>query len=156
MWNGKWPGEEDCERLGFYSNGDPDFPDLNRLFTDCVWDADTGRLGTPTLSDATWRTLGPVKRIGREVRRSGMMVIYHHHTVRVFRGPSPPCRIPFLGKVHSSVPPSQFIGLGGKSGCLGFGDGGIVGFRTQRTDARRHLLILPSLLLPPLLLSFQR
>jgi hypothetical protein len=33
VWNGKWPGEEDCERLGFYSNGDPDFPDLNRLFT---------------------------------------------------------------------------------------------------------------------------
>ena len=42
-WNGKWPGEDDCERLGFYSNGDPDFPDLNRLFTDCVWDADTQR-----------------------------------------------------------------------------------------------------------------
>jgi hypothetical protein len=42
-WNGKWPGEEDCERLGFYSNGDPDLPDLNRLFTDCVWDADTQR-----------------------------------------------------------------------------------------------------------------
>ena len=36
-------GEEDCERLGFYSNRDPDFPDLDRLFTDCVWDADTGR-----------------------------------------------------------------------------------------------------------------
>jgi hypothetical protein len=45
VWNGKWPGEDDCERLGFYSNGDPDFPDLNRLFTDCVWDADTGRWG---------------------------------------------------------------------------------------------------------------
>ena len=43
VWNGKWPGEEDCERLGFYSNGDPDFPDLNRLFTDCVRDADTQR-----------------------------------------------------------------------------------------------------------------
>jgi hypothetical protein len=41
-WNGKWPGEEDCERLGFFVNGDADFPDLNRLFTDCVWDADTG------------------------------------------------------------------------------------------------------------------
>jgi hypothetical protein len=26
VWNGKWPGEEDCERLGFYVNGDPDFP----------------------------------------------------------------------------------------------------------------------------------
>ena len=26
VWNGKWPGEEDCERLGFYSNGDQTFP----------------------------------------------------------------------------------------------------------------------------------
>jgi hypothetical protein len=43
VWNGKWPGAEDCERLGFYSNGDLDFPDLNRLFTDCVWDAETQR-----------------------------------------------------------------------------------------------------------------
>ena len=41
-WNGKWPGEEDCERLDFFVNGDADFPDLNRLFADCVWDADTG------------------------------------------------------------------------------------------------------------------
>jgi hypothetical protein len=40
---GKWPGEDDCERLNFFVNGDPDFPDLNRLFTDCVWDADTQR-----------------------------------------------------------------------------------------------------------------
>jgi hypothetical protein len=29
-WNGKWPGEEDCERLDFFVNGDPDFPDLRR------------------------------------------------------------------------------------------------------------------------------
>jgi hypothetical protein len=42
-WNGKWPGEDDCERLGFYVNGDPDFADLNLLFTDCVWDADAQR-----------------------------------------------------------------------------------------------------------------
>ena len=34
-WNGKWPGEDDCQRLDFFVNGDPDFPDLNRLFTDC-------------------------------------------------------------------------------------------------------------------------
>ena len=40
---GKWPGEDDCERLGFFVNGDPDFPDLNWLFTDCVWDADAQR-----------------------------------------------------------------------------------------------------------------
>jgi hypothetical protein len=25
-WNGNWPGEEDCERLGFFVNGDADFP----------------------------------------------------------------------------------------------------------------------------------
>ncbi len=31
------------ERLGFYVNNDPDLPDLNRLFTECAWDADTGR-----------------------------------------------------------------------------------------------------------------
>ena len=43
VWTGKWPGEEDCERLGFFVNDDPEFPDLNRLFTDCVWDTDTQR-----------------------------------------------------------------------------------------------------------------
>jgi hypothetical protein len=42
-WNGKWPGEDDCERLNFFVNDDPDFPDLNRLFTDCIWDADAQR-----------------------------------------------------------------------------------------------------------------
>ena len=26
VWTGKWPGEEDCERLNFSVNGDPDFP----------------------------------------------------------------------------------------------------------------------------------
>jgi hypothetical protein len=34
-WNGKWPGDDDCERLGVYA--------LNRLFTDCVWDANAQR-----------------------------------------------------------------------------------------------------------------
>jgi hypothetical protein len=43
LWTGRWPGEADCARLGFYVNSDPDFPDLNRLFTDCVWDADARR-----------------------------------------------------------------------------------------------------------------
>src|SRR5215469_5437803 len=43
VWDGKWPGEADCGRLGFFVNDDPAFPDLNRLFTECVWDADTGR-----------------------------------------------------------------------------------------------------------------
>jgi hypothetical protein len=28
MWTGKWSGEHDCERLGFYVNGDKSFPDL--------------------------------------------------------------------------------------------------------------------------------
>jgi hypothetical protein len=36
-------GEGDCERLGFFVNEDRNFPDLNRLFTDCVWDAETQR-----------------------------------------------------------------------------------------------------------------
>jgi predicted RNA-binding Zn-ribbon protein involved in translation (DUF1610 family) len=33
VWTGKWPGQEDCERLDFFVNDEPDFPDLNRLFT---------------------------------------------------------------------------------------------------------------------------
>ncbi len=41
--DGQVAGEEDCERLGFLVNDDPNFPDLNRLFSDCVWDAETGR-----------------------------------------------------------------------------------------------------------------
>jgi hypothetical protein len=43
VWTGKWPGEDDCERLDFFVNGNPELPDLNRLFTDCVWDAETQR-----------------------------------------------------------------------------------------------------------------
>jgi hypothetical protein len=27
VWTGKWPGEEDCERLNFFVNGDGSFPD---------------------------------------------------------------------------------------------------------------------------------
>jgi hypothetical protein len=34
-WSGKWPGEADCERLGFFVNGDRSLPDLNRLFAEC-------------------------------------------------------------------------------------------------------------------------
>ena len=30
-WNGKWPSVDDCERLNFFVNDDPDLPDLNPL-----------------------------------------------------------------------------------------------------------------------------
>jgi hypothetical protein len=42
-WTGKWPGDADCERLGFFVNGDRSFPDLNRLFAECAWNADRQR-----------------------------------------------------------------------------------------------------------------
>jgi hypothetical protein len=37
------PGADDCARLSFHVNGDPDFTDLSHLFTDCVWDAGARR-----------------------------------------------------------------------------------------------------------------
>ena len=36
-WDGQWPGETDCERLGFFVNGDRSLPDINRLFAECDW-----------------------------------------------------------------------------------------------------------------------
>jgi hypothetical protein len=40
---GKWPGEADCERLGYFVNDDRDFPDLDRLFRECDWNRERQR-----------------------------------------------------------------------------------------------------------------
>jgi rRNA maturation protein Nop10 len=42
-WDGRWLGEADCERLGFFVSGDRGFPDLSRLFAECRWNADQQR-----------------------------------------------------------------------------------------------------------------
>ena len=42
-WTGKWPGEADRERLGYFVGGDPQFPNLNRLSRDCVWNRERPR-----------------------------------------------------------------------------------------------------------------
>ena len=36
-WDGRWPGEADAERLGFFIGGDRSLPDINRLFAECRW-----------------------------------------------------------------------------------------------------------------------
>jgi hypothetical protein len=41
--DGKWPGEADCERLGFFVNGDRALPDINRLFAGCCWSPERQR-----------------------------------------------------------------------------------------------------------------
>jgi hypothetical protein len=51
VWDGKWPGEADAERLGFFVGGDRSFPDLNRLFRECVWNSDQQRWEQPTRSN---------------------------------------------------------------------------------------------------------
>lgn len=38
VWIGWWPGQLDCERLGWMLG--PGFPDLNRLYTEATWDAE--------------------------------------------------------------------------------------------------------------------
>jgi hypothetical protein len=42
-WTDKWPGEADCERLGFFVGGDRSLPDINRLFAECRWNAEAQR-----------------------------------------------------------------------------------------------------------------
>jgi hypothetical protein len=36
IWSGRWPGETDCERLGWMLA--PGLPDLNRLYAEATWD----------------------------------------------------------------------------------------------------------------------
>lgn len=62
-WTGTWPGVKECQEFGWYckmSNGagwvpcDRDEPgateDLNRLYTDAVWNAELGRFVIPDKS----------------------------------------------------------------------------------------------------------
>jgi hypothetical protein len=46
LWSGWWPGHLDCERLGWMLG--PGFPDLNRLYTEAVWDRQRCAWVTPT------------------------------------------------------------------------------------------------------------
>lgn len=46
VWTGRWPGQLDCERLGWMIG--PGFPDLNRLYTEGEWDAERCAWVKPT------------------------------------------------------------------------------------------------------------
>jgi hypothetical protein len=46
VWTGWWPGQLDCERLGWMLG--PDLPDLNRLYTEATWDTDRYAWVRPT------------------------------------------------------------------------------------------------------------
>jgi hypothetical protein len=42
-WDGKWPGEADWERLGFFVDGNRALPDTTRLFAECDWNPERQR-----------------------------------------------------------------------------------------------------------------
>ncbi|KAA2253296.1 hypothetical protein F0L68_33330 [Solihabitans fulvus] len=46
VWSGWWPGEVDCQRLGWMIG--PGLPDLNRLYTEAVWDSQKRQWVKPT------------------------------------------------------------------------------------------------------------
>ena len=50
------PGQADCERLGYLVGGDPQFPDLNRLSRDCVWNG-SGNDGRSELTRSEGQTV---------------------------------------------------------------------------------------------------
>ncbi|MCU1680207.1 MAG: hypothetical protein JWQ81_946 [Amycolatopsis sp.] len=46
VWTGWWPGQLDCEQLGWMIG--PGLPDLNRLYTQAVWNPERCQWVKPT------------------------------------------------------------------------------------------------------------